>query len=113
MEFDSATFGASVLAHCVLKKQSLRDAAKETGISVSTLSRITRGEDPDIHNFARLVQWMDVDANLFITPPPAASPREQDQWVELYTSLLNLEIPHDLTKAIMHIVQLVREKKPD
>jgi transcriptional regulator with XRE-family HTH domain len=40
---------------------SLRDAAKETGVSASTLSRIENGTGkPDADNIARLTMWLDV-----------------------------------------------------
>ena len=40
---------------------SLRDAANETGVSASTLSRIENGTGkPDADNIARLTTWLDV-----------------------------------------------------
>ena len=35
----------------------LRAAAKEIGISAATLSRIERGEKPDIDNFVKICIW--------------------------------------------------------
>jgi transcriptional regulator with XRE-family HTH domain len=106
MSFDSNTFGASILGKLLMEEKSLRDAAKETGISVSTLSRITRGEDPDIHTFATIVRWMDTDVNVFFKTPDILP--EQDEWAELYMSLLNLNVPHDIIKALMTIIRLVK-----
>jgi transcriptional regulator with XRE-family HTH domain len=109
MTFDSKTFGANILGKLLLEEKSLRDAAKESGVSISTLSRITRGEDPDIHTFAAIIRWMDVDANVFIQPHETTPP-EQDEWTELYLSLLHLGVPHDLIKALMTILRLIKSK---
>lgn len=45
-------------------QKSLREAAVETGVSASTLSRIERGFVPDVNTFLALMTWMvrDVDA---------------------------------------------------
>lgn len=42
---------------------TLRDVAKETGISPSTLCRIERGEMPDLETFRKLCIWLGVSAD--------------------------------------------------
>ncbi len=45
---------------------SLRDLATETGVSLNTLSRVERGHVPDLKNFRRIVDWLDVPADSFL-----------------------------------------------
>lgn len=39
----------------------IREAAKEIGISHSTLSRVERGFLPDLETFGKICKWLDVD----------------------------------------------------
>lgn len=45
----------------------LRDAAKATRISSATLSRVERGEEPDIVTFARLCKWLGLAPQMFLS----------------------------------------------
>lgn len=54
-------------------KQSLRDAAAESGVSAATLSRIERGKDPDMTTLLGLCHW------LRITPNEALNWRERPE----------------------------------
>lgn len=42
---------------------TLRETAAECGVSAPTLSRIERGESPDLETFARLCRWLGVSAD--------------------------------------------------
>lgn len=55
--FDSKKFGMHVAYHRRGMALSLRAAAKQLGFSYSTLSRLERGEKPDIDTFVKLCQW--------------------------------------------------------
>ena len=46
----------------------LRQAAVEIGISASTLSRLERGEMPDLETYVKCCRWMTVDVDVFIHP---------------------------------------------
>jgi len=46
-------------------QKSLREAAVETGVSASTLSRIERGFVPDVNTFLALMVWMDSEMDEF------------------------------------------------
>jgi transcriptional regulator with XRE-family HTH domain len=50
------------------KRLSLRDLADQTGVSFNTLSRVERGHVPDIKNFQRIVDWLEVPAETFLEP---------------------------------------------
>jgi transcriptional regulator with XRE-family HTH domain len=45
---------------------SLRDLADLTGVSLNTLSRVERGQMPDLKNYQRIVEWLKVPADTFL-----------------------------------------------
>jgi len=48
--------------------RGLRELAEEIqGVSASTLSRIEQGNVPDVETFARLIKWLGVSADDFVT----------------------------------------------
>lgn len=48
------------------RRLSLREVSYETGVSVNTLSRVERGYLPDLKNYQRLVDWLEVPADTFL-----------------------------------------------
>jgi hypothetical protein len=46
---------------------SLREASKLCGVSHATLSRVERGEDPDMKSFARLCRWLALSPSMFLS----------------------------------------------
>ena len=54
--------------------RGLRDVAKEIGnVSASTLSRIEKGNVPDLDTFIRICKWLDISPDRFV-----ASNRQED-----------------------------------
>lgn len=51
----------------------VRAAAKEIGISPSTLSRVENGHVPDLATFAEICKWLGEDPAQFLGMQPAAS----------------------------------------
>lgn len=49
------------------RRLSLRDLSTEIGVSLNTLSRVERGHVPDLKNFHRIVEWLDVPADSFFS----------------------------------------------
>jgi transcriptional regulator with XRE-family HTH domain len=47
------------------RRMSLRDVSDETGVSINTLSRVEHGHLPDLKNYQRLVDWLQVPADTF------------------------------------------------
>ena len=45
----------------------VREAAKQIGISPSTLSRVENGKQPDLATFQKLCQWMGVNPSDFLS----------------------------------------------
>src|SRR6266849_4734660 len=100
MTFNRKLFSASIETHILLRGISMREAAKEAGVSASTMSRLTSGELlPDIESFAALVRWLDIDANLFLDLSPHTSLNEG--WIGLYSSLEQLSVPKDVIEAML------------
>lgn len=60
------------------RRLSLRDLADETGVSFNTLSRVERGHVPDLKNFRRIVDWLDIPPETFFAPDEEA-PRSTPQ----------------------------------
>jgi transcriptional regulator with XRE-family HTH domain len=46
---------------------SLRDLADLIGVSFNTLSRVERGQMPDLKNYQRIVEWLELPADTFLT----------------------------------------------
>ena len=52
------------------QRLSLRDLAAKIGVSLNTLSRVERGPVPDLRNFQRIVDWLDVPADSLLVAEP-------------------------------------------
>jgi transcriptional regulator with XRE-family HTH domain len=62
---NAAQLGPMLKARRRAKRLTLRELADETGVSLNTLSRVERGHMPDLKNFQRIVDWLDVPAERF------------------------------------------------
>lgn len=60
--------GAMLRARRRARHLSLRDLAAEIGVSFNTLSRVERGHVPDIKNFQRIVEWLEMPTEAFLDP---------------------------------------------
>src|SRR5687768_4564245 len=60
--------GAMLKARRRAKRMTLRDLADEIDVSFNTLSRVERGHLPDLKNFRRIVDWLEVPAEMFLEP---------------------------------------------
>jgi transcriptional regulator with XRE-family HTH domain len=111
VSFNHRTFRAYLQATLQQSHLSLRDAARASGVSASTLSRLLNGETPDLETFATLAQWLQVDAGAFFDHEQHATPDEASTWVMLYSVCEALEMPTDFTEALVKMVQVLREQK--
>lgn len=64
----ASQLGATLQARRRAKRLTLRDLADEIGVSLNTLSRVERGYLPDLKNFQRIVDWLEVPAEVFLVP---------------------------------------------
>lgn len=51
-------------------KSTLREAAREIGLSPATLLRVESGRIPDVGTFGLLCRWLQVDPSVFLGAPP-------------------------------------------
>jgi len=65
---NAARLGAMLKARRRAKRLTLRDLADEIDVSLNTLSRVERGYLPDLKNFQRIVDWLEVPAEIFLEP---------------------------------------------
>jgi transcriptional regulator with XRE-family HTH domain len=68
---NATQLGAMLRARRREKRLTLRDLADEIGVSLNTLSRVERGHLPDLKNFQRIVDWLEVPAEQFLEPSGA------------------------------------------
>jgi len=108
MTFDAVLFSAAIQSRILHDELSLREVAKEIGISASTLSRLANGESPDIESFSTVVRWLNADANRFLNAVPGNM--LEDAWTGLYLSLQELAVPAELIEALVTIIRLIRNK---
>jgi len=52
---------------------SLRTVAAETGLSASTITRLTQGQKPDADALVSLLAWLKADVSAFAIPRPAGN----------------------------------------
>jgi transcriptional regulator with XRE-family HTH domain len=75
-EPDVSNLGAILKARRREKRLSLRDLSDQIGVSLNTLSRVERGHVPDLKNFQRIVDWLQLPAETFLEPQSEASTPE-------------------------------------
>lgn len=63
---NATQLGAVLRARRRARRLTLRDLADEIGVSLNTLSRVERGHLPDLKNFQRIVDWLEVPAERFL-----------------------------------------------
>lgn len=61
----SSKLGVALLARRRAKRLTLRDLSAEIGVSFNTLSRVERGHIPDLKNFQRIIDWLEMPAEAF------------------------------------------------
>ena len=68
---DSTNFNVSAL-HAALdserraRRLAWKDVAMESGVSASTLTRLSQGRQPDVNSFSVLVRWLGMSADHFL-----------------------------------------------
>jgi transcriptional regulator with XRE-family HTH domain len=75
---DEAFFGAMERRRQA-ENLSWRQLAKRLNLSASTFSRLARGRRPDVDTFLRLIAWLEMPADRFMTDGRSSgTPRESD-----------------------------------
>ena len=99
------------IAQLKTKRESvnLRQAAKQIGdISAATLSRIENGKMPDIENFLRICDWLEVSPHSFIQ---SSESKNTANTIEIVEALLKNDkyLDDDTAESIAHIVRKTYE----
>ena len=66
-KFNIEKFGQAIEERQLGGDLSLRDMAKEIGVSASSLSRIKKGNEPDINSLILILDWLKLKLETFIT----------------------------------------------
>lgn len=98
---------------------SWREAAEEIGVSASTLTRMAQGASPDVDGFAKMVTWLGVSADDFITRGDAPKPAAKDEDLVHVVSRhlraskeLDPKSAHALENIIQAAYKQMKELKP-
>ncbi len=57
-------------------ERGIREVAKEIDISHATLSRVERGFLPDLENFRKICEWLEVDPGVVLRVKPHGQSKE-------------------------------------
>src|SRR5579859_2074884 len=109
VSFNHQVFRAHLQAALLQNHLSLRDAAKHSGVSASTLSRLVNGETPDMETFAALVSWLRADTRAFFDHEQNAIEDESQSWTMFYMALEALDMPQGLIKIIVGMIHRWKE----
>jgi transcriptional regulator with XRE-family HTH domain len=64
--FDGAAFFAALDAQRQAKKLTWRQVAEQSGVSTSTLTRMSQGKLPDVQGLAALSSWAGLDTDAYV-----------------------------------------------
>ena len=105
-EFDIVGFHAALDAHRVAKGLNWKEVSEQSGVSASTLTRMSQGRRPDIDGLALLLAWSGLDASNFL--PGANSPEPLAQIAANLRADKNLN--PESAKALEEIIKIAYER---
>lgn len=107
------------LGELILKKRGeagVRAAAREIGISPSTLSRVENGHLPDLENFRLICQWLDVDPNRILGFDSSNDARNEEIRASVHFRKAKTTSPATaaaLAKMILHVQRALAAQEQD
>ena len=66
--FENEAFCAALNSQRLAKLMTWKQVAEESGVSASTLTRLTQGKRPDVDGLAALLKWSGLKAEDFLGP---------------------------------------------
>ncbi len=108
-EFDLAGFYAALDAQRTAKGLNWKQVSKQSGVSASTLTRMSQGRRPDIDGLALLLAWSGLDASNFL--PSANSPEPLAQITAHLRADRNLK--PESAEALEAIIKVAYERFKD
>jgi transcriptional regulator with XRE-family HTH domain len=92
-------------------KKGLREIAGEMGnISVATLSRVEKGNLPDVETFISLCNWLKVSTETFVTGKKTESTELSEKEKIVYQLRSSQELDPDTIKAMVIMVDIAFTK---
>src|SRR2546422_2227611 len=88
--FDTEGFFAALDSLRQTKGQSWKDVAADSGVSASTLTRMSQGKRPDVDGLAALLKWSGLQAEMFIRKSGADAKKKPDVLAQI-TALLRAD----------------------
>ncbi|UWU67880.1 helix-turn-helix domain-containing protein [Bradyrhizobium sp. NC92] len=64
--FDVAALHAALDSERIARRLTWKDVSGESGVSASTLTRLSQGRRPDVDSLAALTQWLGLPADRFM-----------------------------------------------
>lgn len=114
--FDTEAFHAALDSQRMAMNLTWKDVAGESGVSASTLTRMSQGKRPDVDGLAALLKWSGLQAEMFIRRSPAATKKKPDVLAQI-TALLRADtsLKKESARAIEEILKATykRFKEPD
>ncbi len=104
--FDVEGFHAALDAQRVAKGLTWKEVSDQSGVSQSTLTRISQGRRPDVDGLALLLAWSGLDATQFL--PMANSPEPLAQIAANLRADRNLSA--ESAKAMEEIIKVAYEQ---
>jgi len=65
-QFDVAALHAALDSERIARRLTWKDVSGESGVSASTLTRLSQGRRPDVDSLAALTQWLGLPADRFM-----------------------------------------------
>ena len=119
--FDVAALHAAMDSQRRSRRLTWKDVATESGVSASTLTRLSQGRQPDVNSLASLTAWLGMSADHFMRSDPVArfgapSPLAQISSIIHRDPHLNPEgvaALDEMIKATYARLRTDRDDKPD
>jgi transcriptional regulator with XRE-family HTH domain len=94
---------------------SWRDVATAIGVSASTLTRMTQGASPDVEGFGKMVRWLGVSADNFISRPRGRASKKQEELLVVVSRHLRAskELDPKSAKALEGIIEAAYKQVKD
>lgn len=105
-EFDIVGFHAALDAQRAAKGLNWKEISEQSGVSASTLTRMSQGRRPDIDGLALLLAWSGLDATNFL--PEANNPEPLAQISANLRADRNLS--PESAKALEEIIKVAYER---
>jgi transcriptional regulator with XRE-family HTH domain len=94
---------------------SWRDVATAIGVSASTLTRMAQGASPDVEGFGKMVRWLGVSADDFISRPKGRSSKKPEELLVVVSRHLRAskELDPKSAKALEGIIEAAYKQVKD